>query len=304
MVAAGNDRGTLPIFGHCADPFALSVAAINLEATPNTQVGGYLPATTEPFSSVGYSDSVFKIPYLGSNEPDITGPDGGPTSVGDLSADWVSAILRHVSCGPRGCRRCRINDAGEPAARGQPHRALPDIEETALPFGDSPQEMGAGLVSANAAVGAAATSLQPYYTSGRSSRTLVASAALSQNGGDVDTGATVEFQVTMNTGVSITDRTPSAGAQRQCLGHLQCRHIEPLGRNPDLRLHRRLRDVVTNLAVVGVDLGGATITDVNGDAADFSGLFNVPSGVSVNSPLVVTGCHRLAKRRGPAGTNH
>ncbi|HME19936.1 MAG TPA: Hint domain-containing protein [Acetobacteraceae bacterium] len=75
VTAAGNDRLTgIPIYGHSNDPYALTVAATNILATPSaaSTVGGYITSQTEPFSSIGAN----------TTKPDITGPDGGPTTFG------------------------------------------------------------------------------------------------------------------------------------------------------------------------------------------------------------------------------
>ena len=48
-------------------------------------------------------------------------------------------------------------------------------------------------------------------------------------------------------------------------------------------------DHFSNLEVTGYSSGGATIEDAHNVAADFSNLDNVPTGLSINSPVSVTG---------------
>lgn len=68
---AGNTPEVGPnIIGHSLDPNAITVGAINLLATP-TSVGGYLAVGDESYSAAGPT---------GSGKPDISAPDGGPTS--------------------------------------------------------------------------------------------------------------------------------------------------------------------------------------------------------------------------------
>jgi hypothetical protein len=80
FTAAGNSRvahngiPALPIFGHSDDPFAVTVAAINYLASsdPPSLTAPYLQTATEPFSSIGKENS---------GKPNITAPDGDPTSL-------------------------------------------------------------------------------------------------------------------------------------------------------------------------------------------------------------------------------
>ena len=101
VTAAGNDRDDpipLPVYGHSADPLALTVAAMSILATPSV-VGGYIPTQTEPFSSIGSTTA----------KPDITGPVAGPTTF-PLDNEPQS-VLRHLRRRPGRGRRRGPDDA-------------------------------------------------------------------------------------------------------------------------------------------------------------------------------------------------
>ena len=155
VTAAGNDRISYqlggrgaapePVYGHSADPFALTVAAMNYLATPNppSQVGGYLPAHTEPFSSVG--------------KVDITGPDGGPTSQGLLDSfgalNSLDPFFGTSAAAPAVAAVAALMMQEDPALEKTPLLLDQLLEQSAFPFGEPATLMGAGLVQAGGAVG-------------------------------------------------------------------------------------------------------------------------------------------------------
>ena len=146
VTAAGNDRQMgIPIYGHSADPDALTVAAMNLLATPSV-VGGYIDQQTEPFSSIGADDS----------KPDITGPDGGPTTFDLPPGSGLSPFFGTSAAAPAVAAVAALMMDENPALITRPGVVDQLLEELAFDFGEPPDEMGAGFVQAAAALALAA----------------------------------------------------------------------------------------------------------------------------------------------------
>jgi autotransporter passenger strand-loop-strand repeat protein len=277
--AAGNDRANsppYPIYGHSADPYALTVAAMNLLATPSSvsSVGGYLPADTEPFSSIGTS----------SAKPNLTGPDGDPTSFDPRLS--LSPFFGTSAAAPAVAAVAALMMQANPLLESEPLIVDQLLEATALPFGEPANEMGAGFVQATGAVAAALAAVTPFYTATDPPGLYVASALVSQMSGDIDTGSSITFQLNMNSGVTITG-TPTLLLND---GGSAVYNPEASNLTSGILVFEYTvgaTDETANLAITGVG-SGTTIADANGDIADFSGLFDVPTGVTVNSPLVVT----------------
>ena len=155
VTAAGNDRNDpvpLPVYGHSADPLALTVAAMSILATPSV-VGGYIPTQTEPFSSMGTT----------TTKPDITGPVAGPTTF--PLDNGPNPFFGTSAAAPAVAAVAALMMQANPLLETDPLNLDHLLEATATSFPDASipagsgitqqQTEGAGLVDALAAVAAA-----------------------------------------------------------------------------------------------------------------------------------------------------
>ncbi len=151
VTAADNDRGQYSIYGHAADTNALTVAAMNILATPNppSTVGGSIAPQTELFSSVGADPS----------KPNITGPDGGPTTFALDSG--LDPFLGTSAAAPAVAAVAALMMAENQALKSNPQEVYQLVENsnsvTAFPDASAQglnpaQTEGAGLVNAMGAV--------------------------------------------------------------------------------------------------------------------------------------------------------
>lgn len=278
VTAGGNDGNTGGVIhGHPANPLALTVASINLLAAPNppSQDGGYLtPPSVEPSSAPGETPG----------KPNVTAPDGGPTTLG-LQPDgnnldpFFGASAAAPAAAAVAALMLQANPQLSPATIDQ------IIESTATPIGQAATLMGTGVVNAAAAVAAAQNSRVSFYKDPQSAL-AVASAALSQPSGNLAAGATVQILLTMNAPVAVTG-TPSLLLNDGGTAVYDAADSTPATGALVFDYTAGASDETPDLAITGVAANGATVADSAGDNADFSGLFDVPTGVSVNSPLVV-----------------
>jgi hypothetical protein len=269
VTAAGNNF-PLPVLGHNAVSSAITVASMNWLATPpGDPVGGYLPQQTESNSSLG------KI--------DVTGPDGGPTSVGLEDFD-LDPFFGTSAAAPAVAAVVALMMEKDFQLKSNPELVKQILKQTAVNINGNPLSQGAGLVQAAAALAATPTpsSFDPAPEPGLS----VLSAALSQPAGDVDTGSTLELQLTMSEGVTVTGApafvlsdgglaTYDAAASDPSAGVLMFDYTVAAGQQ------------ATDLTVASLSANGATVKDSSGASANFSGLFNQSIGVTINSPLAV-----------------
>jgi hypothetical protein len=185
ITAAGNDRDTpsAQIFGHRTNLLALTVAAMNILAVPSATPAGvvpYMPTQTEPFSSIGVA---------GTSKPDITGPDGGPTTQ-DLSSPSSLDDGLDPFFGTSAAAAAVAGVAALMMSKNQALESQPDVvdrllKDSATRFSDASapsgisdvQKEGAGLVDAVRAVDLAARLALGFAgvdtTTGRTAASLV-----------------------------------------------------------------------------------------------------------------------------------
>jgi len=285
VTSAGNGS---TIFGHALDPFAITVGAMNWLATP-TSVGNYLPSVAEPFSA--------KAPAK-SAKPNITGPDGGPTTL-PLAANLspLSPFFGTSAAAPA------VAGVAALMVQASHHQLDPTVlaaamEQTATPTGIPQNQGGAGLVNAQAAVAAAQASVRPLVrnppTAASSSAFSIATAStgptvteadLSQPAGDLNAGGTLQVFVTMSSGVTVSG-TPALTLNDGGTASYDAGESDPA--NGSLVFdYTPGSEATPNLAISGVAANGAIVQDASANPADFSGLFNIGSGLSINSPLQV-----------------
>ena len=153
VTAAGNNNeGAGIIFGHATDLNAITVAAMNILATPS-QFGGYIsPEQTEPFSNVG------TVP----EKPDITGPDGGATSLPLLEPYKLNPFFGTSAAAPAVAAVAALMMSENQSLTASPSAVKQLLEDSAAPFGEPSNKMGAGFVQAPQAVMKAADYVQCY----------------------------------------------------------------------------------------------------------------------------------------------
>jgi hypothetical protein len=280
VTAAGNDRlNGIPIVGHSADPFAESVAAMNVLNAPDSTLldDGYLDPATEPFSSIGANGI----------DPDITGPDGGATT---LALGGLSPFFGTSAAAPVVAAVAALMLQENPQLESAPLVVDQLLNATALSLNEPSDEMGAGLVQANAAVAAAAnaqTLLLNNASSAPKTTPVADSLLFSPGHGNITTGDVVEIVV------GVSERVAVAGTPTLVLNDNGLAYYQPALSNPDAgRLVFDYTvgsgDITGDLEIVGVDLNGGSVVDAQNQQADFSPTFNIDSDLAVNSPLKVS----------------
>jgi hypothetical protein len=277
--AAGNSRAqNVKVIGQAALPNEISVASVNLLAGPSpaSLVGQYLRASTEPDSSTGAVT--------------VAGPDGGPTS---FSLTPVPGILDPFfgtsAAAPAAAAVAALMMDTDSQLKSNPAlvKQLLQSSAQAIP-GETQQTEGAGYINAYSAVGDALNSLinRLFYSDPPppDAGPTLTSAALSQPSGNAATGTTVELQLGFNEAVKITG-TPSfklsdggtakydANASQPAVGTLIFDYVVGSA------------DHTANLEITS--LTGGTIADSSNVAANLSGMFSQPTGLSINSPLKI-----------------
>ena len=288
VTAAGNDNPSLPIYGHSANPDVITVAAMNVLATPTLAApnGHYLRAETEATSSQGTN-----------GKPDVTGVDGGQSSF-PLGVNGLSPFFGTSAAAPAVAAVVALMMDANPLLRAMPKEVARILEATALPFGTA-SDAGAGLVQADKAVAMAITHRENFFDAsgnpvqgaslaapdGLSATPLQpVSAALSVPVGNAGTGLTVMMLVEMGQAVTVSGLPVFAVNSGGTFTYNADRSSPDRGR---LLFDYTVSgtDQATLLAITGFS---GTVEDLSGNDADFSALFGKATGLTVNSPLTVT----------------
>jgi T5SS/PEP-CTERM-associated repeat protein len=274
VTAVGNnEQVTVGAFGHQQAVNAIKVAAMNWLAAPApASVGGYItPPQTEPFSRQGFVD--------------VTGPDAGPTSTtfdpGNIDPFFGTSAAAPVVAGI-----IALMMQNNPQLKRQPGQVKAILQHTADPLSSPPASQGAGLADAASAI-AGVPLPNPFYTDPQPTL-IVASAVLSQDGGNIGAGTMVQFQLTMNETVTVSGGEPALILSDGAVATYDAATSQPDQAILVFDYLVGANDRATNLSITGINLNGATVRDAAERDADFTGLFNAPSGVSVNSPLSVS----------------
>jgi Subtilase family len=300
VTCAGNSGNlVLPSYSHQYLWEELDVAAMNVLATPGTTIGSYLPANTE-----GYS--------LPVQRQAITGPDYGPTTYNTNPGGPVQQLY----LGPSGPESTFLDpfdgtSAAAPAVaavaalmleanRQLTNRQIDSILSNAsyaTPINGGSAYTGAGLVNAALAVQAAQAAIRPIVKSGASPAAASGSATGSTvtlaylstaRGGSVDAGSPQTLTVELSEAVTVTG-VPTFTLSNGASAAYDANASDPSNGNLVFDYTPGASDYSANLAVTGLVANGATVQDSSGNNADFSLLFDAPTGVTVDSPLKVTG---------------
>jgi hypothetical protein len=294
ITAAGDGGAVRPVHGHAANPSTITVAAMNALAVPSAQhpSGRYLPAAVQGYSSLGES-----------GKPDVTGVDSAQTSFHLNSTQNPSNGTGIAAASVAAVAALMLN--ANPLLFAEPEEVRRILETTALVFGGF-AEAGAGVVRADAAVANALLASQRFYDA---SGDLPAgmnlsipveavsispaaphpiSAALSVPVGNAGTGATVLMLVSMDRGVVVTGLpsfTLNSGGVFRYDGELS----SPSAGRLLFTYTVGAGEQAANLSIAG--FAGA-VDDSSGNDADFSALFALPTGLTINSPLKVSSVGR------------
>ncbi|MFO1159840.1 MAG: nidogen-like domain-containing protein [Reyranellaceae bacterium] len=294
VTAAGNNGASQPIYGHAASPYAISVAAVNVLATPtpSSPLGDYLPAQTEAFSSVG--------------GPDLSAPERGQTSLpigGSLNPFFGTSAAAPIVAGVVAL----MMDAN-PLLKLNPRQVQQILTSTALAFGNS-STAGAGMVQADKAVAAAALARENFFDdhgnpnspppddaapAGASAAPAEAvspplpphptSAALSQPSGAAATGQPLLMMVIMSEGVIVTG-APSFTLNTGGLATYDAAISNPTAGRLLFNIAVTAGQQATSLTLTGFN---GTVKNSTGTEADFSALLNVATGLTINSSLSIS----------------
>jgi hypothetical protein len=291
FISAAGNFGTknIPVFGHQLLSNVISVAAVNLLAspTPPSQDGGYLKANTEAFSSVGAIS--------------IAAPDGGPTSfLLNPIGQTLDPFFGTSAAAPAAAAVAALMMQADSQLIDNPRQLNQILGDTAFFMsGVSSTQQGSGYIDATAALTGAVQDENNFFDPAPGAGPTLVAAAIAQSSGDADTGTIVRFQLTFSEAVKVTGSpvfklsdggtaTYQAAASQPSIGLLVFSYTVGSA------------DHASNLEVTSLVAGSAKIADSNGVVANLSGMFDQPTGLSINSPLTVTSV--AADRSGEAGT--
>jgi len=288
VAAAGNDRPSLPIYGHSKLASVISVAAMNVLATPTAAApaGHYQSAATEPFSSVGTN-----------GKPDVTGVDAGQTTF--RFGGTLNPFYGTSAAAPAVAAVVALMMDANPLLRARPKEVERILEATARPFATS-AEAGAGLVQADQAVAMAVVARENFLAASVTQSASLAipgeppavtaaivqpvSAALSVPVGNAGAGVTVMMLVEMGQAVTVSGQpifTLNSGGTFT----YDADHSSPGRGRLMFNYTVSGSDQAALLAITGFT---GTIEDSAGNDADFSTMIGQQTGLTVNSPLTVT----------------
>jgi hypothetical protein len=160
------------------------------------------------------------------------------------------------------------------------------LKSSAIPFGDS-DVSGNGLIQANEAVLLALcpSEWHPFFSDQGKTGLWVASASVSQTpSGAVGTGSTVRIVLRMNERVAAVSGTPTLTLNDGAIATYNA-GLSNLTAGQLVFDYTVGTESTQNLQVIKVNLPSGAPYDLDGNNADFSGILNVPTNLSINSPL-------------------
>jgi len=142
FTAADNQGDRYPVYGHAADPHAITVGAVNWLAAPQpAPVGQYLSVDSEPYSAGNLT-----------GKPNISAPDGGPVAGFSLSSNaGLDPFFGTSAAVPAAAAVAALMMQANATLKTNPAEIADLLEESAVPFGNHAIS-GAGLIQANSAV--------------------------------------------------------------------------------------------------------------------------------------------------------
>jgi Subtilase family len=254
FTSAGNSGGSPQSWK--TSTTAITVGSVNWLNTP---YGPFARLESDPFSSTA----------------DISAPDGGPTSTHYYRFFGTSAAT------PAAAAVAALMLEANPTLTNQNVRDI--LEATAL---SNANVRSAGLIQADQAVLRALGNQywHPFYSSqGGQTGLTVASAAVTQANA-VSAGATVRIVLRMNEAVQAVSGVPTLTLNDGGTATYDAQ-LSNLSAGQLVFDYRVGSESTPNLKITKVNLPSGAPYDINGNDADFSGVLNVPTNLSINSPL-------------------
>jgi len=282
--AAGNLRlgaNGIPafnIFGHNANPHVETVAAANWLAVSNppSLMNSYLQELTEPFSSIGTT----------SAKPDVTAPDGAPTSFLLPRGSPLNPFFGTSAAAPAAAAVAALMMDANPQLEGNPVRLGNFMNFTAISDGEPANTQGFGFLNAPAAIADALNSQKYFFDPLSSAGPTLLTAAISQPFGSVSTGTLVQFQLTFDRPVVVTG-TPTFTLNDSGMAKYDAAASQPSNATLVFDYTVTSAQHTADLEITGFNAASGKIAS-GGQVPVLSAMFNLPTGLSVNSPVTVT----------------
>jgi len=237
----------------------------------------YLQQLTEPFSSIGTN----------SSKPDVTAPDGGPTSFLLPPGSTLNPFFGTSAAAPAAAAVAALMMQANPQLEDNPTRLDNFLNFTAISDGEPANLQGFGFLNAPAAIADALNSQQFFFDPVSSAGPTLLTAGISQPFGSVSTGALIRFQLTFNEALKVSG-TPTFTLNDGGKAIYDAAASQPANATLVFDYAVTSAQHTPDLEVTGFVAASGKIADSAGHVPVLSAMFNLPTGVSVNSPVTVT----------------
>ncbi len=280
------------VYGHSMTPGAITAGAVS---TADTPAFGVNPAQSESFSSSGAgTELLFANNGTALSSPDelspvaVSGVDNIHTTVSDLSDFYGTSAAAASLAGV-----AALILSADPSLTPAQVEAI--MEQTALPMANSAVS-GAGLVQVDPAVADALSQLTtPTPTTPTVTSDTVSGSGISGGAGTLTAGETAVLTLAMSEAVTVSGGVPTLTLNDGGSATYEAAQSTPTSLVFDYTV--AAGQYTNSLAVTGINLNGATVTDA-GNAANFAGADTTFTGLLVDATTPVTTADHAHDLRG------
>ena len=231
----------------------------------------------------------------------MTAPDGGPTSLLLPPGSTLDPFFGTSAAAPAAAAIAALMMQANPQLKNNPRRLANFMEFTAISDGESASKKGFRFLNGPGAVSDAASSRVNFFDPPTSAGPTLLAAAISQPFGSVSTGALIQFQLTFNEALKVTG-TPTFTLNDGGKASYDAAASQPANATLVFDYTVTSAQHTGDLEVTGFVAASGKIADSAGHVPVLSAMFNLPTGLSVNSPVAVTSVTSDKAAQEPSGT--
>ena len=217
----------------------------------------------------------------------MTAPDGGPTSLLLPPGSTLDPFFGTSAAAPAAAAIAALMMQANPQLKNNPRRLANFMEFTAISDGKSASKQGFQFLNGPGAVSDAASSRVNFFDPATSAGPTLLAAAISQPFGSVSTGALIQFQLTFNEALKVTS-APTFTLNDGGKATYDAAASQPANATLVFDYTVTSAQHTSDLEVTGFVAASGKITESAGHVPVLSAMFNLPTGLSVNSPVTVT----------------